>query len=234
MSIERPEQLIFIRHAESARNKAKRGSTYFADEEARKTVRGIPDHNIPLTKEGHSQAQKTGVYLREKFGDPDYVYHSGYLRTIQTTEGILGAFPKAVRKRIQVRENQSIRERDPGYTYDMTTTEAEAAFPWLRDHWTTFGGYLARPPGGESLADVSQRVYTFLNTVFRDRRGKKVWAVVHGGTLRSIRVNLERWNYERALAWPKGNSPKNCGITVYDFDKEKGRLILREYNTVCY
>ena len=130
--------------------------------------------------------------------------------------------------------NPSIRERDPGYTYDMTTEEAEAQFPYLKEHWETFGGFLTRPPGGESLCDVSQRVYTFLNTIFRDRKGSKVWVVTHGGTLRAFRYFLEWWTYDQALKWPDGQSPKNCGITVYKLDPIQQRLILQEYNTIAY
>lgn len=230
--MQRPKQLILIRHAESARNKAKHGSTYFADEEARKTVRGIPDYKIPLTEEGFVQAKKTGLYLRERFGRPDYFYHSGYLRTMQTLDGILAAFPDEERAQINVRMNEFIRERDPGYTYDMTTEEAEGSFPWLKEHWETFGGFFSRPPGGESLSDVSERVYMFLNTLFRDRAGQTVWVALHGGTLRTFRFLLERWTYDQVLKWPEGDSPRNCGITVYEFDEENDRLTLREYNTV--
>jgi probable phosphoglycerate mutase len=231
--INRPEQVIFIRHAESARNKAKKGNTYFADEEARSANAGIPDYRIPLSPEGILQAERTGVYLRDWFGAPDYAYHTGYVRTESSLQGILAAFSPEVRDKIQVRMSPFMRERDPGYTYDMTTEEAERTFPWLYDHWETFGGFFSRPPGGESLSDVSQRVYLGLNALFRDRAGKKVWVVTHGGTLRAIRFILERWTYQQALKWPKGESPANCGITVYNFDRTLGRLVLQEYNTVC-
>lgn len=230
----RPSQLIFIRHAESARNQAKQGATYFADEEARKTVRGIPDYKVAVTPKGVLQAQATGVQLRQKFGVPDYAYHSGYLRTATTLDGILEAFSEEERSQINVRMNPFIRERDPGYAYDMTTEEAETAFPYLKEHWDTFGGFFARPPGGESLSDVSERVHTFLNSIFRDRAGKKIWVVLHGGTLRAVRFLLERWSYEQALKWPPGQSPENCGVTVYTFDGEGGRPVLREYNTVFW
>jgi hypothetical protein len=39
--------------------------------------------------------------------------------------------------------------------------------------------------------------------------------------------------HERVLRWPEGQSPKNCGITVYRYDEELGRLALEEYNTVA-
>ncbi len=232
--IDRPTQLIIVRHAESERNKAKKGNVYFTDDESHKSVKGIPDHKIPITAEGKQQATKTGAYLKKKYGKPDYVYHSGYLRTIQTAEGILESFSKKEKKTIRVRMNQFIRERDSGYTYDMNKEQAAKAFPWLQDHWDTFGGYFSRPPGGESLADVSQRVYSFLNTLFRDRKGKKVWIVLHGGTLRALRFLLERWDFDQALKWPQGQTPENCGITVYDYDKKEQRLVLKEYNKVVW
>lgn len=232
--LDRPSQLILIRHAESARNKAKKGTTYFADEEARKTVKGIPDQDIPLTDLGWEQARATGTYMRERFGPPDFIYDSGYRRTIDTRLGILEAFTPEERAGIEVRMSPHIRERDPGFTYDMTTEEAEKNFPWLKDHWETFGGFFARPPGGESLCDVSQRVRMFYESLKEHRVGQKVWAIMHGGTIRSTRFVIERWDYKTALGWPPGQSPKNCGMTVYEFDKKTGRLILKEYNTIAY
>ncbi|MDE1874704.1 MAG: histidine phosphatase family protein [Patescibacteria group bacterium] len=231
----KPRQLILIRHGESARNKAKdgKGTTYFADEEARKTVKGIPDHEIPLTEEGHRQAERTGAYMRERFGAPDFIYHSGYKRTVQTTEGMLSAFSKTERRRINVRMNPFIRERDPGWAYDMTQAEAEAAFPWLHEYWKTFGGFFAVPPGGESICQVVSRVRMFYEALKRSRAGESVWICTHGGTIRAFRSTLERWSYQQALAWPQGQSPKNCGITVYEYDRRTRRLALREYNTVA-
>lgn len=231
--INRPALLVLIRHAESMRNIMRKGPTYFADDDARQKVRGIPDHKISITEEGLLRALATGLYLRERFGIPDYFYHSGYARTIQTADAILKAYPEEERKIIQVRMNQFIRERDPGHAYDMTEEEVSLYFPYLRDYWKTFGGYLAVPPGGESLAQVVERVYLFLNMLFRDRVGQKVFVCTHGGTLRCFRFLLEHWGFEQALRWPPGQSPKNCGITVYVYDKAKQRLILQEYNTMC-
>jgi broad specificity phosphatase PhoE len=80
---------------------------------------------------------------------------------------------------------------------------------------------------------MTNRVHTFLDTLFRDRAGKKVFVVTHGGTIRCFRFLLERWNYERALRWPEGERPKNCGITVYRYDEKAERLVLGEYNIVA-
>jgi len=233
--IHRPLTLVIVRHGESERNKAKKGATYFADDFARQCVRGIPDHQIALTDRGHAQAVAAGNWLRDRFGTFDYAYHSGYRRTAETLTDMLSVWPEASRTNIAVRENLFIRERDPGFAYDMTEAEAEAAFPYLREHWQTFGGFFSRPPGGESIADVTQRVYEFINMLFRDRGGQRILIATHGGTIRAFRFLLERWSVQdpRATKWPKGTSPKNCGITIYKFDRELGRLVLKEYNTVA-
>jgi probable phosphoglycerate mutase len=232
--VERPALLVLVRHAESARNQAKKDGVYFADDAARRIVRGTPDHLIELTSDGHKQAAQTGHAIRERFGVFDYVYTSGYARTEQTAEGILAAYPAEEREQMKSRMNIFIRERDPGFTYDMTQDEAETAFPWLNEYWRTFGGFMARPPGGESLADVVARVHTFLDTLFRDRAGQKIMVVTHGGTLRCFRFALERWGYEQAQRWAPGQSPANCGVTTYRCDNAGSRLDLEDYNRVYW
>jgi hypothetical protein len=145
--VERPAFLVIVSNAESARNQAKKGSVYFADDAARRIVRGTPDHLIELTEDGHKQAAQTGHAIRERLGVIDHVYMSGYARTDQTAESILAAYPAEERERMKLRMNIFSRERDPGFTYDMTEDGAEAAFPWLNEYWRTFGGFHGATPG---------------------------------------------------------------------------------------
>ena len=232
MTRARPSLLVLVRHAESARNVAKKGNRFFLNDEARKTVQGVPDHHVPITDEGRRQAQLTGRALRSDFGAFDYVYHSGYRRTQETVEHLLAAYPEAERKFMRVRHHLFLRERDAGWTYDMTTTEAEAAFPWLHDYWDTFGRFFARPPGGESLAEVAARVYLFLGMLFRDRSQQRVLVVSHAGTLRVFRYLLERWTHDEFIErWDSEHVP-NCAVTTYAFDAGAGRLLLRTLNVV--
>ena len=231
MTVRRPALLVLVRHAESARNQAKKGSVYFADDAARRVVRGVSEQSVELSPAGREQAQQTGLAIRKRFGAFDYVYTSGYARTVQTAQGLLAAYPASELATTNVRMNIFIRERDPGFTYDMTQAEAEAAFPWLNEYWQTFGGFMARPPGGESLADVLGRVHTFLDTLFRDRSGQKILVITHGGTIRCFRFLLERWGYDDVSLWP---SPSNCGVTTYRSADGEDRLELEEYNRVYW
>ena len=161
----------------------------------------------------------TGVAIRDAFGSFDHVYHSGYTRTIETTDGILSAYPPEEREQMRVRHHLFIRERDGGHAYDMTDSEATTAFPWLQDYWNTFGPFFARPPGGESLAQVCERVFTFLQKVARTMAGKRVLVVTHGGTLWCIRYVLEGWTYEEAERRFLTEKILNCSVTSYRYDE---------------
>jgi broad specificity phosphatase PhoE len=168
----------------------------------------------------------TGVAIRQQYGVFDYVVHSGYRRTVQTCDEILNAYPTDERGRMPVRHHLFVRERDAGHAYDMTDAEAQAAFPWLNDYWATFGPFFARPPGGESLADVCERVYAFLQKLARTMGGRRVLVVTHGGTIWCFRYVLERWTYEEAERRFNAESNPNCSVTAYRFDVAAGRLAL--------
>lgn len=232
MSTDRPTVLVLVRHAESARNVAKKGNAFFLDDESRKAVQGIADQHVPITDEGRRQAEVTGHALRAACGPFDYVYHSGYRRTLETAEHLLAAYPREAREAMRMRQHLFLRERDAGWTYDMTTAEAEAAFPWLQGYWDTFGRFFARPPGGESFADVAERVYLFLGMLFRDRAQQRVLVVSHGGTLRVFRYLLERWTHDEFIERWDTEPVANCAVTSYALDPAAGRLMLRTLNAV--
>ena len=230
----RPNLLVVVRHAESARNEAKKGSTYFADDAARQAIRGVADYKVPLTDRGVEQARQTGIALREEYGEFDYVYHSGYRRTIDTMEGILSAYTLEERAKMKIRHNLFLRERDPGYTYDMTEAEAEEQFPYLHDYWKAYGGFYAHPPGGESLAQVTERVYLFVNMLYRDRADKRILVFAHGGVIRCLRYRMERWDHDQALSWNGGEHVGNCGVTVYERNEKTAHLDLQTYNKIYW
>jgi broad specificity phosphatase PhoE len=222
----RPALLVLVRHGQSQRNVVKKQNRFYLDDEARKAVKGVPDHLIPLTDEGRRQAAATGRALRDAYGRFDHVVHSGYARTIETTTQILEAYSSEERAGMQVRHDLFVRERDAGHAYDMTDAEATAAFPWLHDYWNTFGPFFARPPGGESLADVCARAYAFLQKLSRAMPGRRVLVVTHGGTIWCFRYVLERWTYEDAERRFTTDSNPNCSVTTFRYNEASRRLEL--------
>jgi len=230
MMTPRPALLVLVRHGQSQRNIAPKRNRFYLDDEARRPIRGIPDHLIGLTELGWRQARETGVALHERFGPFDQVYHSGYQRAVDTTTAMLEAYEPAVRDQMRVRHHLFIRERDQGHAYNMTDAEAGEAFPWLQDYWNTFGPFFSRPPGGESLAQVCERVYSFLQKLARTTAGKRVLLVTHGGTIWCCRYVLEGWTYAEAERRFETEHVPNCSVTHYEL--EGGLLVLREAGVV--
>ncbi len=225
-----PSLLVLVRHAESERNVAKKGNVFFTDDESRKALRATADHHVPLTDLGHRQAEAAGRALRERHGRFDAVYHSGYARTRQTTEGILSAWPDDERAAMPVAHDLFVRERDTGYGWDMTTSEAEAAFPYLQEYWRTVGPFFARPPGGESVAQVCERVQMFLDRVEVAHPDARVLVVTHGVTLRAFRYLIEGWDYDTMETHLREHAPRNASITAYESKGDGLRLV--EYDAV--
>ena len=217
-----PDRLVLVRHGESARNAAKAGQIYLPAEN-RDAFLGQSDQATELTDLGWEQAWRTGLALRERFGTFDLVYHSGYRRTIETTSAILEAWPEAERTAMNVREHLLLRERDTGYTVNMTSAEASAAFPWFQSDWTTTGHYICRPPGGESMADVAQRAMLFLHSMADTLANKRVLLVTHAGTTRMFRSVIEGWSHEEAMR-QMTHATANGGIVSYQTDALTDRL----------
>ncbi|MCC7044524.1 MAG: histidine phosphatase family protein [Acidobacteria bacterium] len=215
-----PALLVVARHAESVRNVAKAGQVFFPDPEARRGLEGEADHVAGLTDTGRDQARALGERLANEFGAFDIVFHSGYRRTRDTAEFVLAAMPAGAAAPT-VREHIFLRERDAGYTFNMTTDEAEAAFPWLQEYWRTVGPFFARPPGGESLADVAGRVQLFFESCERELADRRVLLVTHAGTMRMIRFLLERWTHDEAPERWRREPNGNASFVAY----ERGRLL---------
>jgi broad specificity phosphatase PhoE len=229
-----PEEVVLVRHAQSWTNKLKAHSPiFFHNDAARSLIAGIPDHKIDLTPEGVRQAIVTGVAMEGKGFVFDYAYHTGYLRTKRSQKLQLDAYPEEERKKIRIQCNIFLREREPGFTYNITSMEAEQYFPWLQEYWKTHGPVFARPPGGESIADVVQRVYLGRKDIYRETAGKQIRIDLHGRTLAAWRFIEEDWDYEQLEAFVQKGDHKNCGVTVYRYSKEENKMILKEYNT-CY
>jgi len=230
----KPKLLVIVRHGESIANVAK-GDNSFYPEDSVHVIKGFADHAVPLTEQGRLQAEQTGLALKERYGTFDAVYDSGYLRTIQTRELLLKPYTPEELESVKIRHSHLIREREAGYTFDMTAAEANMNFPWLKEYFHTFGRFYARPPGGQSQADVCTMVHHFLGQMYQRRVNQKVLVVTHGHTTRAFRFNLENWTaarYEEEM--DRGCSVSNCGVTEYRYNEASRRLELTAFNQVCY
>lgn len=226
----KPALLVLVRHGESEMNVAK-GSNIYIPEDKVESIRGIPDHEISLTPRGLKQAVATGVALRKLYGVFDVIYDTNYRRTIQTRDAILKAYTPKEAAMMKLRHSDLIRERERGYTFNMTTEQVNRYFPYLQEYYDTFGPFYTTPPGGKSLVDHCKWVADFIQIMNNIRAGQKVCVIDHGHTHRAFRYNIEHWTPEQYIASARNDEPyKNCGIIAYRFSREKDKLELEALN----
>jgi probable phosphoglycerate mutase len=158
------------------------------------------------------------------------LFSSPYLRTIATSKEIAS---KLTHKPPLVVEER-IREIEFGVLDGLTSQGIKAKYADEYTRREKEGKYWYRPPGGESRPDVALRVQSFLGTLTRDYRQKNVLIVCHSVVVLIFRRLLERWGETDYLKVDKEEDVKNCSLTIYDYDRDKKKLVLNGYNTICY
>jgi broad specificity phosphatase PhoE len=216
----KPNRIILVRHGESESN---------VDKDVLKTK---PDFAVNLTYDGRAQAQAAGKAIKalceevkhpRRFADTYdcWFYRSPYYRTRQTFDMIAQAFDPA---RIKMMEDPRLREQEhtprilKGHE-DRATTEQE------RDD---YGHFYYQFEGGESCANVYDRISDFLGTLYRDFEKddfpSTCCIVSHGMTnrvflMRMLKYSVEEFEFLR--------NPTNCGMYILN-QQLNGRYVLSE------
>lgn len=202
-----PRKIFLIRHGESQGN---------ADKEIYKTV---PDYAVRLTKDGIKQATVVGKNLSQTLWDPAAVYYSPFLRTIETTNHILGELKKSslVDKEF-VREDARLREQE----WHSVLPLSEHKIQYEKDR-ISFGVFHYRFPNGESPADVYDRLGSFVENMYRDFENphfpRNVLIVTHGMTMRILLMKLLNKTVDEVDSWV---NPPNCTVWEIDYDEADG------------
>lgn len=210
-----PEKLVLVRHAESE------GNLKTPDERAEW---GIASHAYPLTDRGRKQAEATGHYLKNRFGDFDAYYVSYYERSKETMKIM---YPEA-----KIYEDPRLAEAQRGIWHTMTKAQIKERFPEELARKEREGLYHYRPPGGENWPDVELRIHSFLGTLSRDYEDQKALIVVHGHWLILFQRLIHHFSIEEALERYHGRIAENASITVYEGVLKDGhpRLVLKTEN----
>lgn len=212
-----PKLLVLVRHAESE------GNIRTVDERAEfDTSANFYD----ITPRGVRQAQITGKYLRDNFGEFDVYYRSYFTRTNRTLEVM---YPDA-----HVYEDARLAEAQRGIWHAMTKDQIIARFPEEVVRKEREGLYHYRPWGGENWPDVELRAHSFLGTLGRDYADKKVLCVVHGQWLIVLQKLIHHFSIEEALEKYNSGIFENTSVTIYEGEEKDGksRLVLKEENIV--
>lgn len=217
----KPKNLVLIRHAESERNRGKKGVFY--TEQERNKLGNTLNQDIALTPKGHKQAKAAGKILKKKYSQFDIIINSGYLRTRQTMDEIIAQFPKGALGNTIIMENSALRERDAGWAYLMTQEEVLTYFPWNNEVWKHNDIFFTRPAGGESLADAAVRLDVFFTQLAQLCEGKNVLLVAHGRAIVAMQSLLENWTHAQYKNIP-ADLP-NTGMITYHYSDKKKALV---------
>ncbi len=212
----KPNKIILVRHGESMGNVDKQVYLH------------TPDYAVELTDNGKQQAFELGKQLNDEIGivykysdDEKYtkapvkVYGSPYFRTRQTF--------KEFRKSINVDsyyEDPRLREQEWGTrtqeNFDDLLRIRQAIIEQTRD---AYGTFYYRFEGGESVADVYDRISSFLDTLWREFEKPDYPRVAiintHG---MAIRAFLMRFFHLTVEEFEVLKNPKNASYTVLQLD----------------
>lgn len=192
MATHRPRaltELVAVRHGESTAN------VRFARVAAGVMAPPLPegrDADVPLSPRGVAQATALGRWLVERRSGtrPQAVVCSPFLRARHTWRAMAAEAARLGVPAPPVRLDDRLRDRDMGEFTLLTPTEIRTRAPAESERRATLGDWAYRPPGGESLADVTSRVRGFMADVTVAPDAERVLLVAHDAVLLALRAIL--------------------------------------------
>lgn len=221
-------ELVAVRHGESTANAAF-ASIPPAD------ISG-PDADIPLTPLGERQSVALGETLASWPPErrPEVVLCSPYVRARRTNDIAVEIAQDRGVTLPAAQIDDRLADRDMGELELMPFSRAASGIaggrPVEPDRSVSEGIYYYRPPGGESLSDVADRVLSLLGDVNRRFDGQRVLIVAHDAIVAVLHYLLDRPSLDDFATHLGENPAANASITRWvDTD---GKLRMTDYNVV--
>jgi broad specificity phosphatase PhoE len=168
--------LVLVRHGESTWNESR-------------LVQGQKGE-APLTAKGIEQVRTAVGSLRGSSFDA--ILSSDLDRAVQTSRILAEALG------LEITVTASLRERSFGVFEGGPLAELPAAFTGIEDGVVVDDQ--ARPRGGESLAELYERVAVVVEQILTNPRESRLLLVTHGGPIRAIRAYCAGVTM-KGLAW---------------------------------
>ncbi len=198
-------RLLLIRHTESAWNKLN-------------VFTGWVD--VELSDAGKQHAREVGEHLKGKY-NVDKAYTSGLIRAQQTLDLVMEG---AGISGIPIVKDWHLNERFYGLWQGKNKKQTADKYGEDAVH-AVRRGYSARPPGGESLEDTTERVMEYFDSVIEPelKAGLILLIAAHGNSLRALAKKLEGLSDTEVPNFEIANGE----LLVYRY--EDGDTYTREY-----
>lgn len=188
----RMTEFLFIRHGEAANNTAPERI-------------GGQRIDAPLTDKGRRQAQALGRYLRHHEIHPQAVFSSGAVRSDETARlALTEAAPS-----LDIKPDVRLLEMAQGDYENKLRAEVYTPETIARYNLTSLEGAL---PGGESIAEVQQRMRSFFEETAALYSEGIVLVFGHGLAIRALAGALRGFNKAQILA----ETTPNVSLTAID------------------
>lgn len=220
-------ELILIRHGQSAANVA------FPHADRQDLVdSGLTgrDADVELTELGVEQARAVGRWLATLSpGErPEVVVTSPYRRARETWR--IAAEASGLPLPAPGTDDRLV-DRLLGELEMLTRAAVRQRFPDEPARFEQAGEYAYRPPGGETFADIANRLSSFLDDLNSTHAGRRVVVVAHDSVVLMMRFVIEGLDWTKLAAIVAQAGPvRNASIT--SFTGSSGSLVLDRYNTV--
>jgi broad specificity phosphatase PhoE len=183
-------RLVLCRHGQTLHNSERRFTGWY---------------DSPLTSVGRRESSALARRLRDE--PIDVAYSSDLQRALETAHCVLRFHPDA-----DLVQDPGLREANFGAWQGLTFDEAQKAHP---GEFTTLLKRRAdfRPPGGETILEVRQRVVAVYERTRVRHEGQTVLFVASGGPLQILLTAI--FGMPVDAHWRLGMG--NCSVSVVDF-----------------
>jgi broad specificity phosphatase PhoE len=223
-----PKNLFLVRHGQSEGNLVRKNfeetndESFFSDE-----FLGLHESQYKLTELGVKQAKMAGKWFEDNNFTQFYrMLVSNNVRAMQTAAHLNLPHPP------EWMMDFNLRERDAGLFNVILPSKRDTDYPDQQKFYNT-QPFLFRPPQGESIADVCQRIKIVLDTLARECDGKDVIIVCHGHVIRSFRIILERLSLHKSNKLLLGESDSdrvpNCSVFHYTRQNPNGTNVMDKF-----
>lgn len=177
-------------------------------------------HDIPLNETGRKQAQYLAEGMKKR--PVAHVYSSPQIRALETARAI------AASQGVEVTAIPGLREVEFGDWEGMTWGEIKERDPERYASWVETPAEVT-PPGGESRAQIYERIGDAVSTIIKEAKGD-VAVVSHGAAL----VYAVSYMFRNEVGPHDEIIVKNVSITTVEYDRETGHFRMIQENDLSH
>jgi broad specificity phosphatase PhoE len=212
------KELWLVRHGESVANVA---ATRAEVEGLDVIPIDIRDADVPLSPTGEQQAVALRTWLDGCRRAIDRTYASPYLRARQT---LAAALDSGDEESPVILVDERLRDRELGVLDLLTRAGVARLHPAEAERRRRLGKFYHRPPGGESWADVSLRLRSFLRDLDATPSAESVLIVAHDAVVMLFLSLLLPLDEAELLEFAASRTVLNASVTHLVREDEGWRL----------